>query len=135
VVTELIDGVAGLLAAVMLASLSFFRMYSVLVTSHEPMLLLGLLLVWAWLRWRRHQHWRWALAMGVFAGWGAITRPADAVCFALPVGLAMLLDLFRGTGVPPVLRSARAGAVPRFETASAYLVRAWARRPCHMIKA
>ena len=79
----------------MLASLSWFRVYSVLLTSHEPMLLLGLLLVWAWLRWRRGRRRGWAWAMGVFAGWGAITRPADALCFAVPVGCALLLDLLK----------------------------------------
>src|SRR5205085_1281309 len=51
-VTEIIDGVAGALAAVLMVSLSWFRMFSVLLTSHEPVLLMGLLLVWAWLRWR-----------------------------------------------------------------------------------
>jgi hypothetical protein len=95
IVTELIDGVAGALAAVMLASLNWFRIFSILLTSHEPMLLLGLLLVWAWLRWRRRYWWGWALAMGVFGGWGAITRPADAVCFALPVACGILLDFFK----------------------------------------
>jgi dolichyl-phosphate-mannose-protein mannosyltransferase len=94
-VTELVNGVSGLLAALLLTSLSWFRVYSILLTSHLPMLLLGLLLILAWLRWRRRRRWAWALAMGVFAGWGAITRPADALCFALPVGVGVLLDLWR----------------------------------------
>ena len=51
--TELVDGVAGLLAALLMASLSWFRMLSILLFSHVPMLLLGLLMVWAYLRWRR----------------------------------------------------------------------------------
>ncbi|HEX8916802.1 MAG TPA: glycosyltransferase family 39 protein, partial [Humisphaera sp.] len=108
VVAELVDGVAGLLAGLGVASLSFFRMYSVLLTSHEPTLLLGLLLAWGYLRWRRSAGGRrggWCAFVGAAAGWAAITRPADAVCFALPVGVAMLLDLLRpvprGTGVRP----------------------------------
>ena len=93
IVTELIDGAAGLLAALLLVSLTWFRTYSVLLTSQSPMLLLGLLIVWAWLRWRNNKTWYWSLALGAVAGWAAITRPVDAVCFALPVGIGMLLDL------------------------------------------
>jgi hypothetical protein len=107
VVAELVDGAAGLLAAGVVVSLGWFRVYSVLVTGHEPLLLLGLLTTWAWLRWRaaggtgaggdvgRGRRWPWATLVGAFAGWAAITRPADAVCFALPVGAGMLLDLVR----------------------------------------
>jgi hypothetical protein len=84
VVAEMLDAVAGLLAAVLLASLSWFRMYSVLLTSHEPMLLMGLLLIWAWLRWRKTRHPGWFVAIGILAGWGAITRPLDALCYATP---------------------------------------------------
>jgi hypothetical protein len=52
-------------------------------------------MVWAFLRWRRNHGPRWALAVGLLAGWAAITRPADALCYALPIGLAMLWDLRR----------------------------------------
>lgn len=98
VISELIDVPAGLLSALLLVSLTWFRTYSVLLTSQSPMLLLGLLIVWTWLRWRRSRDWRWALALGVCAGWAAITRPVDALCFAIPVGIAMLFDLARGPG-------------------------------------
>lgn len=93
IVAELLDGVAGMLAAMLLVSLGWFRVYSVLVTGHVPMLLLGLLMFWAWLRWRNRRRTIWAVLVGIFAGWGAITRPADALCFALPIGVGMLLDL------------------------------------------
>jgi hypothetical protein len=64
--------------------------------------LLALLLVWAWLRWRRSGGVGWALAMGAFAGWAAIVRPVDAVCYALPIGIAMLWELWRRpTGISP----------------------------------
>jgi hypothetical protein len=119
VVAELIDGSAGLLAAVLLLATSYFRMYSVMLTSHEPMLLLGLLLVWAWLCWRRSARpMGWAVLIGVLAGWAAITRPADAVCFAMPVGVAMLLrtfrmtDVGRGRRVAALLACLVAGAAP-----------------------
>ena len=51
VVTEIIDGVAGLLAVFWLLGLRQFRTLSVMVMSHLPMLFLGLLMVWAWLQW------------------------------------------------------------------------------------
>lgn len=107
VIAELIDGSAGLLAALVLVTLEYFRVYSVLLTSHEPVLLLGLAMTWAWLRWRQavganarlNAAWRWALLIGVLAGWAAITRPADAACLAAPIGLAMLVDLLRRDAV------------------------------------
>ncbi len=141
IVTELADGFLGALAALMLVSLSWFRIFSILLTSHEPMLLLGLLMVWAWLRWRgggmkwgrqndergtmNHESdlshrsslslhrsqtpphsptspaprfFRWLLLVGIFAGWAAITRPVDALCFAVPVGLGIAADLRRAPG-------------------------------------
>ncbi|HET6249671.1 MAG TPA: glycosyltransferase family 39 protein [Tepidisphaeraceae bacterium] len=95
IIAELLDGTAAALAALIVASLSWFRVYSILLTGHVPMVLMGLLLVFAWLRWRREHRIRWAVAIGVFAGWAAITRPADAVIFALPVGCAIAYEIFR----------------------------------------
>jgi hypothetical protein len=114
VVTELLDGAAGLLAALMLASLSWFRTYSVLLTGHVPTLLFGLVLIWAWLRWRAAHRPGWALLMGAAAGWAAITRPADALVYAVPVGVAIAWELMvrrprRRAAVPALLL---AGAAP-----------------------
>lgn len=95
IVSEIADGMAALLVALGMLSLEFFRVYSILLTSHEPALLFALLLVWAWLRWRETYALKWAILMGVFAGWGAITRPVDALCYAIPVGVAIVLDVFR----------------------------------------
>jgi hypothetical protein len=93
--TQLVDGVAGLLAAILMASLSWFRMLSILLFSQVPMLLLGLLLFWAWLNWREKQRAGWLIAIGAFAGWGAITRPVDALIFAAAAGVGMLCSLRR----------------------------------------
>jgi hypothetical protein len=76
-----------------MVSLSWYRMLSVLVFSQVPLLLLALLMVWAWLRWRRGGGSGWALAVGAFAGWAAIVRPIDALCYAVPVGVAMMYEL------------------------------------------
>jgi hypothetical protein len=88
------DGAAGLLGALWVVSLMAFRALSVMTMSHVVLLFLGLLLMWAWMRWRDGQLRRpWALAIGAFAGWAAITRPVDALAYALPVGVAMLISL------------------------------------------
>ena len=93
IITELIDGAAGLLAALLMISLTWLRTLSIILMSQMPMLLLGLLLVWAWLNWRQNRTWGWALVMGVVAGWAAITRPVDAIVYAAPIGVAILLAL------------------------------------------
>jgi 4-amino-4-deoxy-L-arabinose transferase-like glycosyltransferase len=63
--------------------------------SQSPMMLLGLVMLLAWLRWRETKHVKWAALVGACAGWAAIVRPVDALAFAVPVGVAMLWD-FRG---------------------------------------
>jgi hypothetical protein len=93
IVAELIDGTAAILSAIWMISLGMFRGLSTMVMSHPVMLLLGLLMIWAWLRWREQRKVRWALLIGAFAGWAAITRPADAIAYAAPIGIAVLLAL------------------------------------------
>ena len=93
VVAEMIDGVAGLLGAIMLLATLELRYVSLMVLSNPIALLLGLLIIWAWLRWRNDRRPRWALAIGFVAGWAAITRPQDALCFAIPIAVNLLLDL------------------------------------------
>src|SRR6476620_11405665 len=52
-------------------------------------------MVWAWLRWRGQRWWGWALAIGIFSGWAAITRPVDALAYAIPIGVAMAGSLWK----------------------------------------
>jgi 4-amino-4-deoxy-L-arabinose transferase-like glycosyltransferase len=87
------DGAAGLLAALWLVSLMAFRALSVMTMSHIVLLTLGLLIVWAWIRWREQRKLTWALAIGAASGWAAITRPVDALAYAIPVGIAMAAAL------------------------------------------
>lgn len=93
VVAEAIDGVAGFLAALWLLGSTDFRYFGLMVLSYPAALMFGLAIVWAWLRWRQKPAMLRCAAIGALAGWAAITRPADALCFALPVGFAMLFDL------------------------------------------
>ena len=97
IIAELIDGAAAALAALLTVSLSWFRVYSILLTSHVPMLMFALAMFYAWLQWRKQRRLRWAIVLGAAAGWGAITRPADAFIYAVPIGFALLCDLFRGS--------------------------------------
>jgi hypothetical protein len=93
IIAELIDGAAGALAVLLMISLTWLRTLSIMMMSQMPMLLLGLLLIWAWLKWRRKTSWGWALLLGIVAGWGAVTRPVDALAYAAPIGAAVLLAL------------------------------------------
>ena len=108
VTAELVDGAAGLLVALLVLSARLFRTYSTMVMAEMPVMLLGLLMLWAWLRWRRERRVGWALAVGAFAGWAAITRPVDALAFAIPVGLSMAWALRRA---PRALMARTAGAL------------------------
>ena len=93
VAAELVDGLAGLLVSLLILSTELFRVHSTMVMAQIPVMLLGLLMAWAWLRWRRERSSQWAATVGAFAGWAAITRPVDALAFAIPIGLAMAWDL------------------------------------------
>jgi hypothetical protein len=93
VIARMIDGLAGPLAALMLLALRDVRRLSLETLSQIPMLFLILLAVWAFLNWRERKSAGRMALIGVAVGWGAITRPADAVCLALPLLVAILWNL------------------------------------------
>ena len=95
IVTELIDGVAGLLAVALMLSLQIFRFLAVVEMSHAAGALWGLTAIAAWLAWRKSKALRWVLLAGIAAGWYAITRPLDAVCVLLPIALVWGWELRR----------------------------------------
>ena len=90
VLTEMIDGVAGMLGALLLVAVPGFRMLSTMVMGQVPVMLMALLMVWGCLHWRRTREPRWVVVVGAFAGWCAIIRPLDALAYALPLGTVML---------------------------------------------
>ena len=51
---------------------------------------------WALLRWRDTRRWRWMVVLALSTGWGAITRPATMLLFAIPVGIIVIADARRG---------------------------------------
>ncbi|HEV8606538.1 MAG TPA: hypothetical protein VGQ99_14285 [Tepidisphaeraceae bacterium] len=93
ILARLIDPVSALVGALLMISVQMLRMASIMVMSNVPVLLMGLLLIFSFMHWQRERRMRWALAMGFFAGWAAVSRPLEATCFAVPVGLAILLRL------------------------------------------
>ena len=64
-----------------------------MIMSQAPMLVLVLIAMIAFVYWRREKRVGWMLVMGAAVGWGAITRPVDAVCIAGPLALAVVLEM------------------------------------------
>ena len=89
-VTTLVDGVAAVVAALLLASDIQFRGLSVMTLAQMPLLAAGLSATLATLAWRDTGRRRWAVAIGVAMGLAAVTRPLDAACFAVPIAVAVL---------------------------------------------
>jgi 4-amino-4-deoxy-L-arabinose transferase-like glycosyltransferase len=93
VTSELFGGVRALIAVLLLLCLHQFAALSTMAMSQPPLLLAELLLLWGWLRFVASGRVGWAILIGAAAGYAAITRPLDAACVALPVGVAMLVQL------------------------------------------
>ena len=90
IVTKMIDGVAGVVAVILLLSCQMFRELSLMVMAQTPLLMYGLLAVVFWLQWRDGGRKRSLVVMGFFLGMTATTRPVDGLCFAVPLGLAII---------------------------------------------
>jgi hypothetical protein len=95
VVTELIDGVAGLLAVLLMISLVLFRWLALMEMSHPAGAMFGLIVLRAWLAWRKSPRMGWIALAAIAAAWYAITRPLDAVCVVAPVALAWAWEMRR----------------------------------------
>jgi hypothetical protein len=111
IAAEMFGVTFGLLGFLLLIGLFLFRQVAFMLLSEMPLLLANMIVIVAWLRWRRRKDWRWALVIGAAAGFAGITRPLDALCVALPVGIAMLVEL-RPLRAADLLRNAAAIALP-----------------------
>jgi hypothetical protein len=98
VVTELIDGLGGLLGAILLVVLSMFRFVSTMVLAQTPLMLLGLTAMWIYLQSRKsaRRKWMWMGMLGFFCGWMIVTRPSDSVIFCAPILIAICIDFAKG---------------------------------------
>jgi len=127
ITTELLGGLAGWLATLLLLSDIAFRQLSVMTLAQLPLLLYALLATAAWLRWRKSGSKTSAISIGVFLGLAAITRPIDALCFALPIAAAVILSknsaVTRASGPCDVRGDEKASSSPASP--------AWAGGPCH----
>ncbi|MDB5320441.1 MAG: putative rane protein [Phycisphaerales bacterium] len=95
VVAEMVDGAAGILAALLLVAVGPFRWMSMMVMSHPLAMLQGLLMFWCYLHWRRGGRLGWMALFGALAGWAAITRPTDALAWAVPPFVCIVVELYR----------------------------------------
>jgi hypothetical protein len=95
IMREMFGGLRALVAVLMLVSLQYFRWMSFMLMSETAFLLAVMILIWAWLRWRRlNIHgFQWAILMGGAAGWAGITRPLDAICFSTAIAIAIVYEL------------------------------------------
>jgi hypothetical protein len=87
------DGAAGISASLLLLATNSIHDLGTWVLAHEPVLLCVLVMLYAWLQWRATGPRGWAIVMGAAAGWAAITRPIDALVYALPMAIVIGLDL------------------------------------------
>ena len=65
--------------------------------SHPLGGLMGMTILYGWLRWRQSPRLGWAVLIGVATGWMLITRPMESFCFTLPVLAAVILSVRRET--------------------------------------
>jgi hypothetical protein len=93
--TEVFGGASGLLAALVLVSLGAFRRTSIMMMSQAPVLVLLLMAMLAFVYWRRKRCGGCMVLLGVCVGWAALTRPVDALCLALPLAVAVGVELWR----------------------------------------
>jgi hypothetical protein len=92
VFAQMFDPVRGLLAVILLASMQTYRANAIVLLAEAPFLAAEMVVLWGWLKFRKDPRGRWAAIIGAAAGYAAITRPLDALCMALPIGLAIVLQ-------------------------------------------
>jgi hypothetical protein len=92
---ELFGAARAVVALLMLLSVSGVYTASMTLISVAPFLAAVFAMIWGWMRFRASHRGRWAVWIGTMAGLAAIIRPVDALCFALPVGVAMVAELWR----------------------------------------
>jgi hypothetical protein len=107
-VCEVIDDTAGLLAAIVIVSLTWFRTFTILMMAQGPMLLAGLLILIVCLSFLKQPNWKWALLLGALMGWAAIIRPVDAIAFAISATALVIAKR------KPIALIALAGMTPFF---------------------
>jgi hypothetical protein len=92
---ELVNPILAALAVLVSVCVPAFRNVALLMLSQMPFTAMALLMLWAWMRFRRAPRVAWCAAIGGALGLAVITRPLDASCFAIPILLAIGMQLHR----------------------------------------
>ena len=92
---ELFGAARAVVALLMLLSVGGIYTAAMTLISVAPFLAAIFAMIWGWMRFRATHRPGWAILIGAAAGFAAIVRPLDALCFALPVGVAMVAELWR----------------------------------------
>ena len=120
ITAELLDDLAGLLAALLTFAVPIWRGLAMVIMGQVIAAMLGLLVIWIFLRWRKAATAErlplallWGGAAAFFACWAVLTRPVDGLAYSLPVVAGVLL----GRGIKPKIRAlslaaAVAGMIP-----------------------
>jgi hypothetical protein len=91
VAAELVDEPAAAVALLLLWTVGPYRTLSVMTLAQMPLLMWGLAATVSWLNWRSARSPGWAAILGACVGLAAITRPVDALCFAGPIAVDVLI--------------------------------------------
>ena len=96
---ELFGAVRAVVALLMLLSVGGIYTAAMTLISVAPFLAAIFAMIWGWMRFRASPRSGWTILIGATAAFAAIIRPLDALCFALPVGVAMVAELWRKRAV------------------------------------
>ena len=94
-VGDLLDGTAGVGSALFLWASGTSRMLATMITSHNAMVFLGPLLLVLFMWWRRRQNVPRSLALGFAVAFAGFTRPVDALAYAVPIAVGVLVEIYR----------------------------------------
>ena len=88
--SELVDAAAATVGLLAMVGSPEMRALSTMTLAQVPALLLGLVATIGWLHYRQSRRTAWVLLIGVALGWCLITRPLDAACYGLVVGVGVI---------------------------------------------
>lgn len=118
VMRELFDGATGLAAVVVSYAVLGIRIQSISMIAQIPALLLGLCAIYCALRWLKSNQVCWVIGSSIAMGWMAITRPVDAIAFAVPIAAICIVRLIRSRAttadITKILLAAILPATPFF---------------------
>jgi 4-amino-4-deoxy-L-arabinose transferase-like glycosyltransferase len=92
ILNEIFGPAKAIVGVLLLLSSKAFASMSFMALSEAPFLLASLVAFWSWLRWRSNKKSAWLILLGVATGFGAVTRPADMLCTAAAIAIAMLIE-------------------------------------------